>query len=101
MIRATPVEVVSQFFAALLIHDKTLCLPTLGRVPTVVIVGGKDRLTPWPLSEEIVAAVPGAELVLDPGAGHVIMLERPELVTKQLRELIERVTIKPRGKRSA
>ena len=81
MIRATPVEVVSQFFEALLIHDKTLCLPTLGRVPTVVIAGGKDRLTPWPLSEEIAAAVPGAELVVDPDAGHVIMLEKPEVVT--------------------
>jgi pimeloyl-ACP methyl ester carboxylesterase len=101
MIRATPIEVVSQFFAALLIHDKSLCLPTLGRVPTVVIAGGKDRLTPWPFSEEIAAAVPGAELVLDPDAGHVIMLERPELVTTQLRELIDRVTLKRRGKRSA
>ncbi|MGE5288380.1 MAG: alpha/beta fold hydrolase [Micromonosporaceae bacterium] len=101
MIRATPVEVVSQFFASLLIHDKSLCLPTLGRVPTVVIAGGKDRLTPWPLSEEIAAAVPGAELILDPDAGHVIMLERPDLVTGQLRELIDRVTVKRRGKRSA
>lgn len=101
MIRATPVEVVSQFFSSLLIHDKSLCLPTFERVPTVVIAGGKDRLTPWPLSEEIAAAVPGAELVLDPDAGHAIMLERPDVVTGQLRELIDRVTAKRRDKRSA
>jgi pimeloyl-ACP methyl ester carboxylesterase len=101
MIRATPIEVVSQFFESLLIHDKSPCLPTLGRVPTIVIAGGKDRLTPWPLSEEIAAAVPGCELVIDPEAGHVIMLERPELVTGQLRELIDRVTVKRRGRRSA
>jgi pimeloyl-ACP methyl ester carboxylesterase len=101
MIRATPIEVVSQFFESLLIHDKSLCLPTLGRVPTIVIAGAKDRLTPWPLSEEIAAAVPGCELVVDPDAGHVIMLEQPELVTGQLRMLIDRVTIKRRRKRSA
>ncbi len=101
MIRATPVEVVSEFFASLFIHDKSVCLPTLGKVPTFVIAGAKDRLTPWQRSEEIVAAVPGAELVLDPEAGHAIMLERPELVTAQLRSLIDRVTMRRRGKRSA
>jgi len=101
MIRATPIEVVSEFFSSLLIHDKSVCLPTLANVPTVVIAGGKDRLTPWQRSEEIVAAVPGAELVLDPGAGHVIMLERPDLVTDQLRRLIDRATMRPRGRRSA
>lgn len=101
MIRATPVEVASQFFASLLVHDKSLCLPTLGKVPTVVIAGGKDRLTPWPLSEECVAAIPGSELVLDPDAGHVPMLERPELVTPHIHDLVERVIAKPRRRRSA
>ncbi len=101
MIRATPIEVVSQFMASLFIHDKSLCLPTLGTAPTVVIAGGKDRLTPWPLSEELAACVPGAELILEPDAGHVLMLERPDLVTGHVRDLVDRVTARPRRRRSA
>jgi pimeloyl-ACP methyl ester carboxylesterase len=83
MIRATPVEVVSQFFGSLLIHDKMVCLPTMGKVPTVVIAAGKDRLTPWQRGQEIADCVPGAELVVHPTAGHAIMLECPDLVTAQ------------------
>lgn len=101
MIRATPVEVVAQFFAALLGHDKCAVLPILGRVPTLVIAGGKDRLTALSLAEEIAAAVPGADLVVDPEAGHLIMLENPDLVTGELHGLIDRVTMSPRGARSA
>ncbi len=101
MIRATPVEVVSQFFNALLVHDKMACLPTLGKVPTVIIAGGKDRLTPKSHAEEMAAQIPGSELVVDEGAGHLIMLERPGLVTAELQELIDRAAMSPRTQRSA
>ena len=88
MIRATPIEVVSQFFAELLEHDLRRALPVLGKVPTVVISGGRDRLTPPHLLQEIADAVSGARLVTDPDAGHVIMLEHPDLVTAELRDLM-------------
>ncbi len=100
MIRATPIEVVSRFFETLIAHDKHAVLPTLGEVPTLIIVGGKDRLTPKSLAEEMAAEIPGAELVVDEGAGHLIMLERPELVTTELRYLIDRA-VSRRGRRSA
>ncbi len=90
MIRATPVEVVARFFEALIEHDRMACLPAVGKVPTLVIAGGKDRLTPESLAAKMAARIPGAELAVDEGAGHVIMLERPEFVTARLRELIDR-----------
>jgi pimeloyl-ACP methyl ester carboxylesterase len=93
MIRATPVEVVARFFDALIEHDKMACLPAFGKVPTLIIAGGKDRLTPKSLSERMAAQIPGAELVIDDGAGHVIMLERPEFVTARLQEMIDRVGV--------
>ncbi len=100
MIRATPVEVVSRFVDTLIEHDKYAALPTLGKVPTLVIAGGRDRLTPRSLAEEMAAQIPGAEMIVDEHAGHLIMLERPEFVTAQLRELIDSAAVSPKGIRS-
>lgn len=54
------------------------------RVPTVIIVGDSDPLTPPALSEEMAAAIAGAKLVIAPECGHVITLERPEVVNAAL-----------------
>jgi pimeloyl-ACP methyl ester carboxylesterase len=45
-------------------------------VPALVVAGSHDRLTPVRAAREIAANLPGAELVVLPGAGHTIMLER-------------------------
>ena len=47
------------------------------RVPTLVLVGEEDRITPPALSRELAALVPGASLVTIAGAGHLANLERP------------------------
>jgi pimeloyl-ACP methyl ester carboxylesterase len=47
------------------------------RVPTLVIVGGDDRLTPLKYSEFMATNIPGAVLKIIPGAGHIAMLEKP------------------------
>jgi pimeloyl-ACP methyl ester carboxylesterase len=52
--------------------------------PTLVLVGEDDRLTPPPLSSEIAAGVPGARLVVVPGAGHLSTLDQPTRVTEAL-----------------
>jgi pimeloyl-ACP methyl ester carboxylesterase len=60
-------------------------------VPTLVIGGEGDRLTPLIQSRQIAAAVPNlVELVVLP-AGHCAMLERPAEVNRQLRALVESV----------
>lgn len=46
------------------------------RVPTLVVVGGRDRLS-LDASRGIAAAIPGAELVEIPDAGHLVNLARP------------------------
>jgi pimeloyl-ACP methyl ester carboxylesterase len=53
-------------------------------VPTLVLVGDKDPLTPPVLSEEIAAAIPHARLVVVPECGHVSTLEQPEAVNRAL-----------------
>ncbi|HKU96124.1 MAG TPA: alpha/beta fold hydrolase [Vineibacter sp.] len=54
------------------------------QVPTLVMGGREDQLTPPSLAQEIAAAVPGAELVLIEDCGHVSPLERPDIVTAAL-----------------
>jgi 3-oxoadipate enol-lactonase len=46
-------------------------------VPTLVLVGDEDVITPPALSEELAALVPGAILESIPGAGHLANLEQP------------------------
>jgi len=50
------------------------------RLPTLLVVGADDILTPPALSEQIVAAMPAgvAELRVIEDCGHVTMVERPE-----------------------
>lgn len=59
-------------------------------VPTLVGVGAEDKLIPLPLSEEMAEAIPGAELVIFPQAGHVPTLENPDAVAAALRRWLDR-----------
>jgi 3-oxoadipate enol-lactonase len=47
------------------------------RAPTLVLAAADDVLTPVFLSEEIVAAIPAAELVVLPRGGHGVLVEHP------------------------
>jgi pimeloyl-ACP methyl ester carboxylesterase len=91
MINATPVDVLADFYPALVDHDAFDCLEELNGTETLVIVGQQDMLTPPKNSRELVRGIPGAELeILDPG-GHLVMLERPDDVNALLIDLLERV----------
>jgi pimeloyl-ACP methyl ester carboxylesterase len=57
-------------------------------VPTVMIVGADDLLTPPDRAQEIAAAIPNARLVVVPECGHSSTLEQPEAVSRVLVEWI-------------
>jgi pimeloyl-ACP methyl ester carboxylesterase len=59
-------------------------LAALGDLPAAVLVGERDRLTPPGCAEAIAEALPGTELTVLPGAGHMIMMERDEEVSAAL-----------------
>jgi len=46
--------------------------------PCRVIVGSEDRMTPAGAGRKLAVAIPGAEVVEIAGAGHMMMLERPD-----------------------
>lgn len=90
MILGTDLGVMSSFTPAFSDYDETAGLATYQGVETLVFNGENDVLTPPQHSEAIVRAVPGAEHVIVRDAGHVIMLEHPDLLNEQLEALIER-----------
>ena len=47
------------------------------RVPTFVLVGDEDSITPPALSEQLVSLIPGATMEVIAGAGHLANLEQP------------------------
>ena len=54
-------------------------------VPTVVIVGRQDQVTPLPRSQEMAADIANARLLVLEECGHMSPLERPAEVTEALR----------------
>jgi len=61
-------------------------------IPTLVMVGNQDILTPRGDSEEIADRMPNAELVVISGAAHGFMVEHASTFNKVLLEFLGRVT---------
>jgi 3-oxoadipate enol-lactonase len=61
-------------------------------VPTLVIVGNQDILTPRGDSEEIADRIPGAELVVISGAAHGFMVEHASTFNKILKDFLHRAS---------
>jgi len=83
----TPPQVLHGDYAACDAFD---VMERLGEVhcPTLVIGGTADRLTPPKYSVYLRDHIPGAELVLVDAAGHMVMLEKPEIVARAISKFI-------------
>ncbi|MYT68545.1 MULTISPECIES: alpha/beta hydrolase [unclassified Streptomyces] len=95
MIESTPIDVVAEFYPAFQEHDKTAALSRFAQVPVLVLAGEQDLVTPSGHSEAIAELLPDAEFVLVPDAGHLVMLEHPEVVTDRLADLLARTGAVP------
>ena len=54
-------------------------------VPVLLMWGEQDTRSPLHVAEAMRASIPGAELVVVPGSGHVVNLERPDEFTAAVR----------------
>lgn len=59
-------------------------------VPTAVICGRQDALTPMDVQEELAGGIPGARLCVIEECGHLAPLERPHAVTALMRDWLVR-----------
>ncbi len=90
MTSEVPVDVIGEFYGTFTEHDKLEALAVLRSLPVLVLVGSRDLVTPQAHSTAIAAVLPDAELVVVDGAGHLVQLERPEVVNPALCRLIGR-----------
>jgi YbgC/YbaW family acyl-CoA thioester hydrolase len=68
--------------------DSTPLLPTLAGVPSLVVVGADDVITPPSIARVMAAALPAAQLVEIGGAGHVPSVEQPEATSRALSKFL-------------
>jgi pimeloyl-ACP methyl ester carboxylesterase len=59
------------------------------RVPTLIVCGDEDKMTPPAMSQNLKEQIPGARLAMIGSAGHFPMLENPEAFNGVLRGFVE------------
>jgi 3-oxoadipate enol-lactonase len=68
--------------------DMTSLLPEI-TIPTLVVVGAEDAISPPAEMQAIAAAIPNAEFVIVPHAGHMTTMENPAAVNQAIRTFID------------
>lgn len=68
------------------------------QLPTLVLCGTEDRLTPPKYARHLRDHITGAQLALIEGAGHMVMYEKPEEVTQTVAAFLERLSEAPPGR---
>ncbi|MEV6276743.1 alpha/beta hydrolase [Nocardia sp. NPDC051832] len=86
----TPIVTMASFLSAFMTFDRTDALPLLSRIPTLVLCGSADLMTPQSHSVAMANAVEYSDLVLVDGAGHSVILEQPTQVAGALARLMTR-----------
>lgn len=66
-------------------YDNAIAAAAKVSVPTTVIIGERDMMTPAKAGKALAAALPNARTVIIHGAGHTMMTERPDELLKALR----------------
>ncbi len=85
-----PARVSVELLAQVLSFDMAAVLPGIA-VPTTVIVGRDDLMTPLDHASALADAIPGAKLEVLDGCGHMVMLEAPDELDAAIVELVGRV----------
>ena len=70
--------------------DASAFLPRI-EVPTLVVVGREDAITPPPEAERMRSAIPGADLVTIEGAAHLSNFERPDEFNSAVSRFLQRI----------
>ncbi|WP_306358834.1 MULTISPECIES: alpha/beta fold hydrolase [unclassified Nocardia] len=86
----TSIVTMAGFLSSFMSYDQTDALAVLSKVPTLVVCGAADLMTPPAHSVAIAAAVDYADLVVVDTAGHSVILEQPVPVADAICRLITR-----------
>jgi pimeloyl-ACP methyl ester carboxylesterase len=64
-------------------------------IPTLIICGAEDKLTPLKYSEYLHAQIKNSTLQTVEGAGHMVMLEKPSAVAQAISSFVDSVEYRP------
>lgn len=78
------------FFEAIARHDRGPALKVLDEIPVEIMHGTRDRLISPRHGNRMAELIPSARLWMYPGAGHMLMQERPRDVTQRLASLVRK-----------
>lgn len=90
IIAMSPLALCGTLLAQAARTDTSAVLPKI-RVPTLIMVGAEDKLTPPSLSREMQQKIPGAELKVIPDAAHVSNLENTGAFNNCLSEFLAKI----------
>lgn len=62
------------------------------RVPALVLCGSRDQITPPALSTELHTLIAGSRLRIVQGAGHMVLMEAPGVVNREIQTFVDAVT---------
>lgn len=87
----------SVLYGDLVACDRFDMMDQLGNVaqPTLVMCGAEDQMTPLRYAQYLAGAIPNARLSIVPDAGHMVMLEKPDLVADSLHSFLQDITFRP------
>lgn len=88
MLTQTPFQVVAEFYDGFRNFDRIDQVAVLSAVPTTIICGTADKLTPMSHSHALATRITGSTLIECPGAGHMVILERYGQVNAALDQLL-------------
>jgi pimeloyl-ACP methyl ester carboxylesterase len=91
MLAQIPLEVVADYYPAFAELDEFRALEILSTVPTVVVGGENDVITPIEHTARIIDLLPKAEAIRVENCGHLGMIEKHEIFNDALDRLIDRV----------
>jgi pimeloyl-ACP methyl ester carboxylesterase len=67
--------------------DQTALLPSIA-MPTLIVVGEQDAITPKAVAESMNKAIPRSKLAVIPGSGHLSPMEKPDDVNRAIRNFL-------------
>lgn len=84
-----PPEVIRADVSAAKVFDARAALPSL-RHPVLILCGSEDHITPPRYATWLKEGLPDARVMLIPGAGHMLPLERPAEVNAAITEFLRK-----------
>lgn len=89
LIESQPAEAIADGLQAMMTRPDSEAVLTTVRVPTLIIVGSDDTITPVSDAQRMYHAIPGSRLVTIPHVGHMSNLEAPAEFNEPLLHFLE------------